>query len=396
MLNNIMYHNDAKSEKPYALCWAAIHNQKETAIQALKAKTDPQTLTDLSRLRGATPTILAAYHGSADVLGLLLSRHDVNPNIRDLMHLCPAITWAVKRNQVSTLRLLLEDDRVNVNLQDKNMETALMAAVIHQPDLVPVLLGCTRVNPRVADRNGRTPLSRAAQQRNPDTPLILAAHLRLILNGYDDQEHCQQVFYCAAIFGQFDITKHMVSFYGDKLNPNGDARGMAGTDHAAFTVAVERNLQDIVQFLLEWDKTDPNQHDTWQRKTPLFRAADRGLEEMVSILKTHDRVDLDLSNVHGMTPLMVAIEGGRLEIVVCLLSGSRCPDVNLTDDTGATALWLAAIRGESKIAKRLLEVDGLDACRADSQGVTPKRIAVMHHNAEVVKILEDFLAQKED
>ena len=271
-----------------------------------------------------------------------------------------------------------------------------MTAVIQQPDLVPVLMGCTKVNPRVADRNGRTPLSWAAQLRNPDTPLILAAHLRLILNGYDDQEHCQQVFYCAAIFGQLDITKHMVSFYGDKLNPNGDARGIAGTDHAAFTVSVERNLQDIVQFLLDWDKTDPNQHDTWQHKTPLFRAADRDLEKMVSILKTHDRVDLNLSNVHGMTPLMVAIEGGHLDIVECLLSGSRCPDVNLTGDTGVTALWLAAIRGEPKIVKRLLEVEGIDACQADSRGVPPRRIAVMHNKAEVVKILEDFLSQKDD
>lgn len=390
MLNNKLYYNDAKRERPYAIFWAAIHNQVETAIRALKAKTDPQTTADLSRLRGATPITLAAYHGSSDVLSLLLAREDVNPNIRDRMYLCPAITWAVRRNQISTLRLLLKDKRVDVNLQDKNGETALMTAVINQPDLIPVLLGCARINPRVADRNGRTPLSRAAQQKNPDTPLILAAHLRLILDGYNDQDHCQQVFYCAAIFGQFDIMKHMVSFYGDKLNPNGDARGIAGTEHAVFTVAVERNLQDIVQFLLDWDKTDPNQHDTWQHKTPLFRAAEGGLERMVSTLKQHGRVDLNLSTIHGMTPLMVAIERGRLEIVQCLLSGSRCPDVNLTDNTGVTGLWLAAIRGEPKIVKRLLEVKGVDACLADSQGVTPKRIAMMHNNAEVVKILEEF------
>ncbi|KAJ5377268.1 uncharacterized protein N7496_004677 [Penicillium cataractarum] len=390
ILNSTLYYDDAKREKPHALFWAAIHNQKETATKALKAKTDPQITADLSRLRGATPIILAAYHGSSDVLDILLAREDINPNIRDRMYLCPAITWAVKKNQVSALRLLLKDKRVNVNLQDKNGETALMTAVINQPDLIPVMLGCARVNPQVGDRNGRTPLSRAAQQKNPDTPLILAAHLRLILDGFDDREHCQQVFYSAAIFGQCDIMKHMVSFYGAKLNPNGDARGIAGTDHAVFTVAVERNLQEIVQFLLEWDKTDPNQHDTWQHKTPLFRAADRGLEKMVSILKEHDRVDLNLSNIHGMTPLMVAIEEGHLEVVQCLLSGSRCPDVNLTDNTGVTALWHAAIRGEPKMVQRLLEVEGIDACIADSQGVTPKRIATMHNNTEVVKILDNF------
>lgn len=389
-LNRMVYANDAKHERPYALCWAAIHNQTETANNALEAKTDPQVTADLSRLRGATPILLAAYHGSTDVLALLLARNDVNPNARDRMNICPAITWAVKRDQASTLRLLLKDERVDANLQNKYGETALMTAVVKQSDLIPVLLGCARVNPRVADTNGRTPLSRAAQQQNPDTPLILAAHLRLVLDGYDDQEHCQQVFYCAAIFGQLDITKHMVSYYGEKLNPNGDARGIAGTDYAVLTVAVERNLQDIAQFLLKWDKTDPNQHDTWQQRTPLFRAASQGLEKMVSILKEHDQVDLNRSNIHGMAPLMVAIEGGHLEIVERLLSGSRCPDVNLTDDTGATALCLAAMRGEPKIVKRLLEVDGIDAGLTDAQGLTPKQIAMGQNNSEVVKILEDF------
>ncbi|KAJ5153408.1 uncharacterized protein N7482_009886 [Penicillium canariense] len=391
-LNTEMYYCDAKQKTPYALCWAAIHNQAATAIKALKAGTDPQTTMNIVRsIKGATPILLAAYYDSVDVLSLLLIREDVNPNSRDLMYICPAITWAVKKNNISSLRVLLKEDRVDVNLQDKNGETALMSAVINEPDLIPVLLGCPRINPRVPDTNGRTPLSRAAQMKTSDTPLILAAHLRLILDGHDHREHCQQVFYSAAICGQVDIMKHMVSFYGDKLNPNGDVSGISGNEHAAFMVAVERNLQEVVQFLLEWDKTDPNQNDNWQRKTPLFRATECGLPEMVSILMTNHRVNPNLGNIHGITPLMVATEKGHLEIVQSLLAGVRCADVNLTDITGVTALWFAALRGNSKIVKRLLEVEGIDACLADSQGVTPKGIAELYANLEVARILDQYV-----
>ncbi|KAJ5111466.1 hypothetical protein N7532_002001 [Penicillium argentinense] len=164
LLTSSLFKLDAKLFSQ-ALCWAAIHNNLTTASKSIAAGADVTTVTDQDDLiKGCTPLMLAAYHGSLTVLTLLLAQFDTNPNSRDRKYIRPPITWAVKHGHAGVARALLKDERTDPNLQDKFGDTALMTAVTLRPDMIPVLLSGNRVDPRVSNTQGATALSRASQK----------------------------------------------------------------------------------------------------------------------------------------------------------------------------------------------------------------------------------------
>lgn len=100
------------------------------------------------------------------------------------------------------MQTLLSDDRTEVNLQDKVGDTALMISVNHQPKMMTLLLCSGWADPRVSNQQGWTPLSRAAREVDGDVGLLLANHLRLILEGNDGAVHCQQVLFLCGYHGK--------------------------------------------------------------------------------------------------------------------------------------------------------------------------------------------------
>lgn len=344
--------------------------------------------------------MLAAYHGSLDVLSLLLTHPDTNPNSRDRKYIRPPITWAIKHRHAPIVRALLKDDRTDPNLQDKFGDTALMIAVTLRPEMIPVLLSSgSRVDPRVSNTQGSTALSRASQ-RGIDVDLILASHLRYILDGDESPAHCQHVFFYAAISGQLEIVEYLVTYFGDRLDPNGvsgtaitngngtangngaiNGHGHHGHGHAhsnsssglhgrgAFSIAVERGHRSVVEYLLTWSKTDPNLSDSWKHQCPLLVASIAGDEEMVSTLKNCERVDLLNPDVAGTTPLHAAVERNHISIVELLLRGPRAADVNARNGSGQTPLFIAVLQDLVELVVILLQA-GADPRLKCAEGLT--------------------------
>jgi ankyrin repeat protein len=121
--------------------------------------------------------------------------------------------------------------------------------------------------------------------------------------------------------------------------------------------------------------------------TPLLRAARAGDVAAMKVLLAHGAL-VDLPQVSGATPLMVAVGAGanaidtrgkfRTEIdalaaaQVLLESGA---DVNARDARGRTALHSAAALGYTDVAKFLVE-HGADLKAADADGVLPADAAL--------------------
>ncbi|KAJ5594061.1 uncharacterized protein N7459_000269 [Penicillium hispanicum] len=387
LLNDALYKRDAKCIDPIALIWAAIHNRKTTALKAIGAGTEISTVSDVDpHIKGCTPLMLACYHGSVDVLELLLEDNEVNPNSRDRKYIRPPITWAVKQGYRNVVRMLLKDERVNVNLTDKHGDTPLlMAAGLQNANMVDLLLGSGRVDPRIANARGETPLSRISREHDADTDLLLAAHVRCILNGDATIAHCQHVFYYASIMGHLDTVEYMVTYFGDRLDPNG---GTNGWGKGAFSVAAERNRIDVVRWLLRWEKTDPNLRDTWQHWSPLVVAIIAGRQEMVSVLLESGRVDVEIKDAQGATPLGVAAERQPdATIIKRLLAAPNPANPNAQDNNGQTPLFTAATVGHVECVKALLEADGIRPDIANSEGHTPLWAAQLHGHS----VIEDLL-----
>ena len=390
LLNPRLYTRDASQDR-IALNWAATCDRKTTALKSILAGADVQSFTDFDpRIKGCTPLMLAAYHGSKETLQLLLEFEDVNPNSRDRKYIRPPISWAIKQNHVAIVRALLDDERLDVNLEDKWGDTPLMVAVEHNPRFIPMLLQRGRADPRIVNRQGATPLSRAAML-DVEADLLLAAHIQSILEGDNTTEHCQHVFFYAAIVGQLDIVEYLVSYFGGKLDPNGERDGHG---RGAFAIAAERNHLDVVRYLCKWEKTNPNLSDSWEHDTPLFRAAKHGRREMVIALLECERVDVELGNVRGTRPLAIAAANNHDDIVRCLLNGPWRANVNTTDDNCHTPLYQAASFGHLQAVDALLEAQDIEPTWGDGvDRTTPLDAAIQYGHHDIAERLRQYLAQ---
>jgi ankyrin repeat protein len=400
LLNKILYKRDATSSNPRALFWASTNNKVSTALLALSTTPDPNSKTDRDpRLKGCTPILLASFYNSLAVLKLLLLDDDANPNSRDSKWIRPPISWAAKQGHTEIVQTLLADSRMDVNLQDKTGDTALMICADHQPTMLITLLLNGQADPRIANRHGWTPLSRAARDFNCDMGLLLARHVRLILDGDDSVKHCQHVFFYAAVRGHADVVEYLVKFFGEKLDPNADGErdGHATFSYSngqrygrgAFTIAAAAGHLDVVKILLGWEATDPNLQTHWKRQTPLFTAAEEGRDDMVDLLVSCERVGLEVADMHGTTPLGVAAHGNHEGVVRQLLSGPRKVNLNARDENGQTPLFNAAFCGHLGVVKALLGAEGIDIELGDTEGKLPLEVAMENQHYQVVEVLDD-------
>ncbi|CAG7918669.1 unnamed protein product [Penicillium olsonii] len=392
LLNTTLYKRDAASPTPIALFWASINNNPATILKSLSAGTDITSKTDIdTRLRGCTSILLASFHNSLAVLKILLLDENANPNFRDRKWIRPPLSWAVKEGHAEIVQALLNDDRTDVNLQDKAGDTALMIAVNSRPRMMELLLSSGRADPRVANRQGWTPLGRAARDPNAEAGLLLARHLRLILDGNDEADHCQHVFFYAAILGHVDIVQYLVQYFGGKLDPNANGQQFG---RGAFSIAAGNGRVDVVRLLLGWTVTEPNLQTQWKRQTPLFVAAEEGREDIVEVLIECERVGLDIPDMHGTTPLGIAADKNHVGIVRRLLGASRPVDPNACDENGQTPLLNAAFHGNLEIVQLLLDAAGMDPQLRNSEGETPLEVASQNGNQSVVQALQKHLTNE--
>ncbi|CAI7669705.1 unnamed protein product [Penicillium bialowiezense] len=372
LLNTTLYKRDACSSNPISLFWAAIHNNPSTALKSIAAGCDVTAKTDIdTRLRGCTPILLASFHNSIAVLKILLLDDNVTPNFRDRKWIRPPLSWAVKEGHAEVVQALLNDDRTDVNLQDKAGDTALMIAINSRPRMIELLLCSGRADPRVANRQGWTPLSRAARNIDADVGLLLARHLRLILDG--------------------DDIEYLIKYFGEKLDPNAGGQQFG---RGAFSIAAANGRVDVVKALLKWDVTEPNLQTHWKRQTPLFAAAEDGREDIVELLIGCERVGLDIPDMHGTTPLGVAADKNHVGVVRRLLGASRPVDPNARDENGQTPLLTAAFYGYLGVVEQLLYADGIDLHLKNGDGETPIEVALQNGNSSVVQALRKHLANE--
>lgn len=120
--------------------------------------------------------------------------------------------------------------------------------------------------------------------------------------------------------------------------------------------------------------------------TPLHLAAQVGNIKAAKIFLAA-KIDVNMRDKQGSTPLLLAIEYGNFTLAEFLIQDANA-DVNIADNTGITPLD-AAIRSQNSSLTKLLIEKGANVIAVDSLGWTPLRRASFHGNPEIIKILTD-------
>lgn len=121
-------------------------------------------------------------------------------------------------------------------------------------------------------------------------------------------------------------------------------------------------------------------------KTILHTAASNGWVKIVEALIADERVDPNLFDGQGRTPLHRA-EGPRSEAVVAALLASSKVDPNKLDIDGQTPLRNAAMYGSPEVIRALLADPRVDPNLIDSVRYTPLQIAIVYGCTEVAQAL---------
>ena len=119
-----------------------------------------------------------------------------------------------------------------------------------------------------------------------------------------------------------------------------------------------------------------------RRQTRRATAEDR---LAVAMLLVKHGTYLDARDSYDKTPLYLAVQNGRADVVHYLLKKGANPNVR-DEKWGKTPFHIAAYYGEITIAKLLIKY-GANANARDASGRTPLHIAVEERNTDVIKAL---------
>jgi ankyrin repeat protein len=275
-------------------------------------------------------------------------------NSRDAEERTPLIR-AARYDHQSMVRLLLEK-KADVNSQDFEGVTALSwASAQGLSNVVQQLLSCDGVRVDLLDQELRSPLVWSARKGKLQTMNLLLEYGKPAINRKDMKGRTALSF--AAERGHFSIVQRLLAI--DRIAADEpDDRRMTPLIYAA-----RKGYSDIVKLLLDTGKVQVNARCKVGRSSLAWAARHGKLDTVKTFLDHEYFVDINSKDDDGQTPLMLAVTGRLkklpgLEAVKLLVD--KGADINVQDNAGRTALWIAEVHGAKDIADLLVETGRID------------------------------------
>ena len=121
-----------------------------------------------------------------------------------------------------------------------------------------------------------------------------------------------------------------------------------------------------------------------KEQSDFFDACRKGDVETISRIYNEDETVIDIADVRGFTPLILAVYNNQPVAVDFLLS--KGANTGSQDNSGNTALMGACFRGYREVANKLLEA-GADVNQRNFQGATALTFAATFGQLEIADML---------
>ncbi|VDI36871.1 Hypothetical predicted protein, partial [Mytilus galloprovincialis] len=277
------------------------------------------------------------------------------------------------RNKNASLVQILINDKADVNVVDKDGWTPLKTACrVCDEDTVEVLLN-NNADINKEDKEGWTPLKSASV--NEHYKIVK----RLLLKNADinkvDHEGWTSLMSACKV-GNFKVINILLEYKAD-VNCYSESTG----DTPLTIACTYGDGGEVIKLLLEkgadWKK--PNNIG----QTALILACMHGKTQNVSKLLDY-RVDTDVTDKNGVSPLKAACHGLYLEIVKLLIKAGA--NIDIADLNGYTPL-ISACETQNLQLVELLINNKADVDKSTPGGWNPYLIAIKTHNDEIANLL---------
>jgi len=306
---------------------------------------------------------------------------------------------AAEEGDINKMKIQLREG-ANINTRGKDRTTALMIVVSKGYKEATKFLISKNADVNKQDKDGYSALLWAAQDNRIEI-------LEILLKAKPNVNIQNKVGYTplitASILNHIKVVEMLVDAKADVNIPT----NTGGT--AAYWAALREHYQ-IVEILVDAGAIDPKNlkilvecaqtGDIVRAKnalaakvdlnmrneagyTPIMFAANAGQLPIIKLLVKH-KVNIDIPDKDGYTPLIIAAYRGRTDVVQYLLSQNA--NVHKRHKSGRTALMIATWKGSIEMVKSLLEKNA-NVNAQDRNGWTSLMFAVNINSLEKVKLL---------
>ncbi|KAM6479258.1 hypothetical protein HDV62DRAFT_399421 [Trichoderma sp. SZMC 28011] len=359
-------------EKGEILGFAAKHCWTEVVLALLELGAEPDFKDPNQDSRTALSQ--AAGIGSINTMKELID-WGAYPNAQDAEYRTP-LSYASEMGQNSAVQILLEDQRVDSNIQCRRGSTPLLWAVKNgHKAVVKLLVESSKIDLNVPNRN--TPLILAVRRGSEAVVKLLVESGKADLNIPDVTRNAPLIL--AIERGSEAIVKLLVESGKVDLNVTNY------TKTTPLMVAVKCGGEALMKLLVESGKFDLNA-EGYNKTTPLLEAVFHKNEAAVKVLVESGKVDLNAEDINKNTPLIVGAWTGNEAIVKVLVESGKV-DLNAEDNNKNTPLIVGARIGNEAIVK-LLAQSGADLNAKNKEGRTALMEAARNNHDTVVKLLK--------
>ncbi|XP_045472381.1 uncharacterized protein LOC123679068 [Harmonia axyridis] len=326
-------------------------------------------------VRLQTPLHLAATNGNLEVVSYFAGRNN------DVLHWQDSFGRTVLHtavlNQHPQIIKALVNAGSNLFTPDHLGLTAPLFAVLNNnKDILVSLLQNTNSNDiNKQDQDELNILFHSAIKRNSvDIIEFLLFEKYITL----DTENGTSAVLSAVTEGQLDVLEVLLRYGANPAN--------------CILAAVEKNLDLVVEKLLQSKRDEANASSPTDRMTALHYAAKNGNLSIIDILLRHG-ADVNSKNMENYTPLHFAVRNGHLEAVKALLKNKEI-NMNALDSNRYTPLHIAVEIGRLDIVKTMLDEKwGLIDINSNDT-ISLLQLANKEGHVEIAQLLVDSGASK--
>ena len=305
---------------------------------------------------GWTPFLKAVFEQEEEVFEYLLRHPRLDVTVANAWGETPLHMAALSNKRLLFLEKLLDLGKIDVNAQRNDGKTALMvAACLNATECVEELLRVHGIDVNLIDRDGRTAFHLACFFGSVEVAKKLQEDPRVHVTTMDNDRDTPLMTACRKVPHQ-----NVLLLLKD---PRVDVEETNQLERNLLYIAVDHGRDKVVTALLQDPRIDVNKADNTQM-TPLHLATKRltspletyqaEYKNCLKLLLRSRRVDVNLKNKDGVTPLFWAVRENHPKTVKLLVAFERV-DINITDNRGRTPFWVAATESSFNIISTLIK-----------------------------------------